>query len=366
LQALLTIIHGPQQSQGLQGGSHNTGPREDSVETGLIEALSCLQTRSNFREIVSTTNNYNQTLAHLSILYGYPSLLSRLVDWCIDDTIADVNGLTALHYAYMKGDLDSVHMLRRGGASESATDKMGRVPSDLRMPSAHRQPEQIQEQIRIYLNEYFNPQRTRYRSVAYGLAKRTAPSLQRSGTTTTRRSQTTNATLEAPDNEDKYAGQHTQDDGQEFEEPGSFHGHDDGQQLYANASAGNSWQGSDDSWQASNQGDWGGGNQMEDLLRAMGGMDLQEGQNAQTNYAHSGPRFNPNARQASPNLQQQQYMDGSQQVHNLTLYTDVNQPLNHGPVSAGLYVPPIGHGPGGQRPVSPLRRGFVVEITKSP
>jgi len=75
----------------------------------------------------------------------------------------------------------------------------------------------------------------------------------------------------------------------------------------------------------------------------MGGMDLQQqGQSTLPNYAHSGPRFNPNARQASPN---------SQQGRNLKLYTDMSQPVNHGPVSAGAYVLPIGHGTGGQRPV---------------
>src|SRR5258708_3323768 len=96
-----------------------------------MEALSCLQQRPNFHEIVSTTNDYRQTLAHLSICYGFPSLLNLLVDWRIDLSIADVNGLTALHCAYMKGDLDSVRILRRGGASESATDNLGRTPSDL-------------------------------------------------------------------------------------------------------------------------------------------------------------------------------------------------------------------------------------------
>jgi hypothetical protein len=98
---------------------------------------------------------------------------------------------------------------------------------------------------------------------------------------------------------------------------------------------------------------------MEDLSRAMGGMDLQpQGQPIQNNYAQGGPRFNPNARQASPNLQQQQYMDGPQQQQgrNLKLYTDANQPVNHGPVSAGAYVPPIGHGPSGQRPVSSIQK----------
>lgn len=196
----------------------------------------------------------------------------------------------------------------------------------------------------------------RYHTVTYGHApKRLAPSLQRAGTTTTRRSQTTNTALEAPDDEDKYDGKYTKDDGQEFDEPGPYPGHDDGQQIYGNTSTGNSWQGGNDSWRAGNPGEWRSGTQMEDLSRAMGGMDLQQqGQSTQTNYPHGGPRFNPNARQASPSLQQQQFIDGSQQQQgrNLKLYTDMNQNVNHGPVSAGAYVPPIGHGTGGQRPVS--------------
>ena len=131
LQALLTSLSGPQPNRGIQGGSHGTGPRDDPIETSLMEALSCLQARPNFHDIVSTTSDYHQTLAHLAIIYDYPSLLGRLVEWHIDLTIADVNGLTALHCAYMKGDPDTVRILRRGGASESATDKLGRTPSEL-------------------------------------------------------------------------------------------------------------------------------------------------------------------------------------------------------------------------------------------
>ena len=96
-----------------------------------MEGLACLQARSDFPEIVSTTNGYNQTLAHLSSCYGYPSLLSHLVEWGIDLTIADVNGLTALHWAYLKGNRDSVRILWRGGASETVADKLGRTPSEL-------------------------------------------------------------------------------------------------------------------------------------------------------------------------------------------------------------------------------------------
>jgi len=112
--------------------NHGPEPREDLIETGLVKGLSSLQVQSNFQEVVSTTNDWGQNLAHLSILHGYPSLLGHLVDWHIDLTIADANGLTALHYAYMKGDLDSVRILRGGGASESVVDKLGRTPLDLR------------------------------------------------------------------------------------------------------------------------------------------------------------------------------------------------------------------------------------------
>ena len=96
-----------------------------------MRALNSIQARPNFREIVSTTNEYSQTLAHLAILYNYPSLLRHLVDWCIDLAISDVNGLTALHFAYLKGDLHTVRILQRGGAPEDARDKLGRIPSDL-------------------------------------------------------------------------------------------------------------------------------------------------------------------------------------------------------------------------------------------
>ena len=149
LQALLTSLNGPQPSHGLQGGSHGAGPREDPIETSLIEALSSLQARSKFHEIVSTPNEYNQTLAHLSVLYNYPSLLSRLVEWHIDLTIADVNGLTALHCAYMKGDLDCVEILRRGGASEIVTDILGRTPSELQPEGLERSDSDIDHEAEV-------------------------------------------------------------------------------------------------------------------------------------------------------------------------------------------------------------------------
>ena len=132
LQALFTTLTGPQGNQILRGRGDGVQPQEELIEAGLVQALDCIQARPNFREILSTTNEYNQTLAHLAILYDYPSLLRHLVDWCIDLAISDLNGLTALHCAYMKGDPHSVYILRRGGAPEAVKDKLGRIPLDLR------------------------------------------------------------------------------------------------------------------------------------------------------------------------------------------------------------------------------------------
>jgi len=125
LQALFAALSRPQGNQILQGRDQNP------IEAGMVHALSSIQARPNFGEIVSATNEYSQTLVHLAILYDYPSLLRHLVDWSIDLAISDVNGLTALHLAYMKGDLPSVRILQRGGAPVAAKDKLGRIPSDL-------------------------------------------------------------------------------------------------------------------------------------------------------------------------------------------------------------------------------------------
>ena len=127
----LTIFDGPLGSRDLQSGNRGSEMRGDPIETGLVAALTSLQSQPNFPETVSTTNDWGQTLAHLSIVHGYPYLLGHLVDWHINLAIADANGLTALHYAYMKSDLESVRILRRGGASDSVVDKLGRKPSEL-------------------------------------------------------------------------------------------------------------------------------------------------------------------------------------------------------------------------------------------
>jgi ankyrin repeat protein len=90
------------------------GAQDNEIETAIIQALAPLQNTLHFEGLISKTNDYNQTLAHFAVLFGYINLL-RLVEWNIDLTIADVNGLTALHCAYKKGDRACVELLLNMG-----------------------------------------------------------------------------------------------------------------------------------------------------------------------------------------------------------------------------------------------------------
>ena len=103
----------------------------EQIESSLLEGLLSLRAEPNFDDIVSTRSDSNQTLAHISVLNNYMSLLKQLVEWRIDLTVADISGLTALHCAYQKDDRESIRILLRGGASTAIADKLGRFPRDL-------------------------------------------------------------------------------------------------------------------------------------------------------------------------------------------------------------------------------------------
>jgi hypothetical protein len=126
VQAILRMLQKLDQSP---EGTAN--PQAEQMESFTLEALRSLREMPNFDDIVSTSNDSGQTLVHLSVVYGYISLLSQLVEWKIDLTVADISGLTALHCAYLKEDRESIRILLRGGAPYSIKDKLGRLPRDL-------------------------------------------------------------------------------------------------------------------------------------------------------------------------------------------------------------------------------------------
>ena len=145
-QALLTSLSGPQPNR--DPASQDPGNPKDGqmvssilellllsqaehIKLSFLKGLLSLRTKTNFGDIVATRNNSNQTLAHISVLNNYISLLKQLVEWRIDFTVADVSGFTALHSAYQKEDRESIRILLRGGAFTAIADKLGRFPRDL-------------------------------------------------------------------------------------------------------------------------------------------------------------------------------------------------------------------------------------------
>ena len=125
IRAVVTLLrgdHAPQDSDNSQAGQ---------IESSLLEGLLSLRKEPNFDDIITTGNDSSQTLVHLSVLFGYMSLLEHLVGWGIDLTVADISGLTALHNACLKEDWVSIRTLLRGGAPSSIEDNLGRVPRDL-------------------------------------------------------------------------------------------------------------------------------------------------------------------------------------------------------------------------------------------
>ena len=101
------------------------------MERPFIEFLAAFRENPDFNDLVSISNEYGQTLAHVAVLFGYYSLLSNLLEWGINLSRADSSGCTALHFAYLRDDARSIVILRAAGASEFALDDMGRVPHQL-------------------------------------------------------------------------------------------------------------------------------------------------------------------------------------------------------------------------------------------
>ena len=73
--------------------------RDNEIETAMIQALASLQNTLYFEQLISKTDDYDQTLAHFAVLFRYSELPRQLLGWDINISIADINGFTALHCA---------------------------------------------------------------------------------------------------------------------------------------------------------------------------------------------------------------------------------------------------------------------------
>ena len=93
-----------------------------------VRFLATISDSPHWSDDLSFIDENDQTIAHLCVLSGYTRLLTKVVDWGIDLDVQDVNGLTALHFAYLREDRDCVRILKEAGANENIKDNLGRIP----------------------------------------------------------------------------------------------------------------------------------------------------------------------------------------------------------------------------------------------
>lgn len=107
------------------------------MEGLAVQFLTPFANSPSWENTLSLVNEHHQTLAHLAVLFRYTTLLDKVAEWGINVDVQDVNGFTALHCAYMCGDLDSARILKSYGADEDVRDDLGRRPSDMYIPRAN-------------------------------------------------------------------------------------------------------------------------------------------------------------------------------------------------------------------------------------
>jgi hypothetical protein len=101
------------------------------LEEISILFLSNYSRKEEWREIISSRNQFGQTLAHISVMLGYLKLLQHLITWEINLDLTDLTGSTALHYAFLCNKGECAICLILSGAKELARDELGRSPWDL-------------------------------------------------------------------------------------------------------------------------------------------------------------------------------------------------------------------------------------------
>jgi hypothetical protein len=118
---------------------HRRGQSQDSLlpidgreleELGVY-FLATISDSPHWSDDLSFADGSHQTIAHLCVLSGFTRLLTKVVNWGIDLDVQDVDGLTALHCAYLREDWDCVWILREAGANEYIKDNLGRAPREM-------------------------------------------------------------------------------------------------------------------------------------------------------------------------------------------------------------------------------------------
>jgi len=114
-----------------EGAETSPRPEEVNLEEISIHFLRAYSIHPNWKQIISSCNDYGQTMAHISVTLGYLRMLRHLFTWEIDLNVVDNMGLTALHYAYLFKQEECAKFLIHSGVDQFILDDLGRSPSDL-------------------------------------------------------------------------------------------------------------------------------------------------------------------------------------------------------------------------------------------
>jgi len=108
--------------------NHNNVLKVEELEDISVHFLSYYCKTWEWRKTISSCNKHGQTLAHISVMLGYLNLLRHLVAWGIDLNSTDLQGSTALHYAFLCNKTECATLLILSGADQLTLDELGRSP----------------------------------------------------------------------------------------------------------------------------------------------------------------------------------------------------------------------------------------------
>ena len=126
-----TLNTRPDHPDNREGAEASPRPEDVNLEEVSIHFLRRYSVHSNWKQIISSCNDYGQTMAHISVTLGYLRLLRHLFTWGIDLNVVGSMGSTALHYAYLYKQEDCTKFLIQSGVNQFILDDLGRSPSDL-------------------------------------------------------------------------------------------------------------------------------------------------------------------------------------------------------------------------------------------
>src|SRR5258706_3513552 len=117
-------------SDNREGAETCPGP-EENLEEFSIDFLRRFSVHPNWKQIISSCNDYGQTMAHISVTLGYLRLLRLLFTWEIDLNLVDNLDLTTLHYAYLFKQDDCAKFVIQSEVIQFVLVDLGRFHYDL-------------------------------------------------------------------------------------------------------------------------------------------------------------------------------------------------------------------------------------------